>query len=157
VPIGGIVIVVLFFFLKVPVVNTPVMAGLKAIDWTGNLLIVGSALMVLLGLEFGDITYPWSSAAVLSLIVIGSAVFGLFILNEWKVAVNPVIPLRLFSNKSSVAGLLYTPVVSSFSSEFPITCRSTLSRSWGLALSVLVYISSPSLFRVPFLLPSPGP
>lgn len=106
VPVGGIVFVVLFFFLRIPVVKTPVMAGLRVIDWSGSLLIVGSALMVLLGLEFGDVTFPWSSATVISLIVFGSAVLGLFVLNEWKVAANPVIPLRLFTNRSSVAGFV---------------------------------------------------
>ncbi|ORY71162.1 major facilitator superfamily domain-containing protein [Pseudomassariella vexata] len=102
-PIGAVVFVVLLLFLKVPTPNTPVLAGLKAIDWAGSLLIVGAALMILLGLDFGDVTYPWSSATVICLIAFGSAVVGIFILNEWKFAPNPLIPLRLFSNRSSVA------------------------------------------------------
>ncbi|OIW24774.1 MFS general substrate transporter [Coniochaeta ligniaria NRRL 30616] len=102
-PIGAVVFVVLLLFLKVPTPHTPVLAGLKAIDWTGSLLIVGSTLMILLGLEFGDVTYPWSSATVACLLAFGTVVVGVFILNEWKLAVNPVIPLRLFVNRSSVA------------------------------------------------------
>jgi hypothetical protein len=103
VPIGAVVFFVLLLFLKIPSPHTPVLAGLKAIDWTGSLLIVGSTLMILLGLEFGDVTYPWSSATVICLLGFGSVVVGVFILNEWKLAVNPVIPLRLFVNRSSVA------------------------------------------------------
>jgi hypothetical protein len=103
VPISAIVFFVVLFFLELPTPNTPIIAGLKAIDWTGGLLIVGSALMILLGLEFGDVTYPWSSATVICLIVFGVAVLGIFIVNEWKFATNPVIPLRLFSNWSSIA------------------------------------------------------
>jgi len=106
VPIGGVVFFVVLFFLKVPTPGTPVVAGLKVIDWTGSLLIVGSALMILLGLEFGNITYPWSSATVICLIVFGAVVLGLFIVNEWKFAINPVIPLRLFTNRSSVAAYI---------------------------------------------------
>lgn len=102
-PIGAFVFVVLLFFLEVPSPNTPVLAGLKAIDWTGSLLIVGAALMVLLGLEFGDVTYPWSSPTVISLLVFGVFVIGIFVLNEWKFALNPVIPLRLFYDRSSAA------------------------------------------------------
>lgn len=79
------------------------LAGLKAIDWTGSVLIVGSTLMILLALEFGDATYPWSSATVICLLTFGTVVVGIFILNEWKLAINPVIPLRLFGNRSSVA------------------------------------------------------
>ena len=105
-PVGGLVFLVQLFFLKIPAPNTPVLAGLKAVDWTGSLLIIGSALMILLGLEFGGITFPWSSAAVICLITFGTVVLGLFLLNEWKLAINPVIPLRLFTNGSTVAAYL---------------------------------------------------
>ena len=97
VPIGVIVFVVLLVFLKVPSPDTPVLAGLKAIDWTGTILIIGASLMVLLGIEFGDVTYPWSSATVISLIAAGAVTVVVFFVNEWKVAANPIIPLRLFS------------------------------------------------------------
>lgn len=62
--------------------------------------------MVLLGVEFGGITFPWSSAVVICLITFGTVVLGLFLVNEWKLATNPVVPLRLFSNTSTVAAYL---------------------------------------------------
>ncbi|KAF2183578.1 MFS general substrate transporter [Zopfia rhizophila CBS 207.26] len=102
-PVGAVVFFVLLLFLKLPSPNTPVLAGLKAIDWTGSSLIVGAALMILLGLDFGNVKFPWSSTTVICLIVFGLAVIGVFVVNEWKFAMNPVIPLRLFSNRSSVA------------------------------------------------------
>ena len=97
-PVGAIVFVVLLLFLKVPTPGTPVSAGLKAIDWTGSILIVGGTLMVLLGMEFGDVTYPWSSVKVISLIVAGAVAVAIFFVNEWKVAANPIIPLKLLSS-----------------------------------------------------------
>ena len=103
VPIGAVVFIVIAVFLKLPTPRTPVLAGLKAIDWAGSLLIVGAALMVLLGLEFGNVTFPWSSATVICLITFGVATVGLFVVNEWKLAANPIIPLRLFKDRSSVA------------------------------------------------------
>lgn len=103
VPIGAVVFIVLLFYLKVPSPHTPVMAGLKAIDWPGSLLVVGGALMILLGLDFGNVTYPWSSATVICLIVFGAAAVGLFAIHEWKLAPNPIVPLRLFSTLSSAA------------------------------------------------------
>ncbi|KAI4862376.1 major facilitator superfamily domain-containing protein [Hypoxylon rubiginosum] len=102
-PISGAVFLVLLIFLKVPTPHTPVWEGLKAIDWTGSILIVSGTLMVLLGLDFGGSTYPWASPAVICLIFFGIFVISLFILNEWKVARNPIVPLRLFSSLSSVA------------------------------------------------------
>ncbi|KAK7955617.1 uncharacterized protein PG986_004839 [Apiospora aurea] len=57
-PIGAVVFVVIAVFLDLPTPQTPVLAGLKAIDWAGSFLILGAALMILLGLEFGDVTFP---------------------------------------------------------------------------------------------------
>lgn len=103
VPVGGVVFVVLLFYLRVPTPRTPVLAGLKAIDWVGSVLIVGGAFMVLLGMVFGDVTFPWSSATVICLIIFGVVTVGVFFANEWKLAKNPIIPLRLFSSVTTLA------------------------------------------------------
>lgn len=99
------VILCLYFFLHLDNPKTPVWAGLKAVDWAGSLAIIGGTLMLLLGLEFGGITYPWKSVEVICLIVFGIVLAALFILNEWKFARYPVMPLRLFRNPSAIAAL----------------------------------------------------
>ncbi|KAE8450586.1 hypothetical protein EG329_005930 [Mollisiaceae sp. DMI_Dod_QoI] len=104
-PCTGAVFIILVFFLKLHNPRTPVWEGLKAVDWAGSLSIVGGTLMLLLGLEFGGVTYPWSSAKVICLIVFGIVVAGLFVLNEWKFARYPVMPLRLFKHGSNIASL----------------------------------------------------
>ncbi|KAL4755511.1 hypothetical protein BDW72DRAFT_163959 [Aspergillus terricola var. indicus] len=105
-PIGGFSFLVLFFFLKVDSPKTPLIAGLKTIDWSGTLLIVGGTLMFLFGLQFGGVDYPWDSATVLCLIIFGLLTYALAMVNEWKVARYPVIPIRLFSNWHNVLVLL---------------------------------------------------
>ncbi|KAI0914486.1 major facilitator superfamily domain-containing protein [Ustulina deusta] len=100
-PIGGTVLVILLFFLKVASPGTPIVAGLKKIDWAGGSLVVGSVLMV--ALDFGDVVFPWSSATVIGLLVFGVVAGALFLVNEWKFAKEPIIPLHLFSSKSAVA------------------------------------------------------
>ncbi|KAI2613388.1 MFS general substrate transporter [Hypoxylon sp. NC1633] len=102
-PVSGIVFMVLFVFLNVTTAQTPILSGLKSIDWTGSILIICSTLMVLLGLDFGGTTYPWASPTVICLILFGCIVAACFILNEWKVAQNPILPLRLFSPSSLAA------------------------------------------------------
>jgi hypothetical protein len=104
-PITGAAIIGIFFFLHLDNPRTPVWDGLKAIDWLGSLSIIGGTLMLLLGLEFGGVTYPWNSATVICLIVFGIFTGFLFILNEWKLARYPVMPLRLFKNRSNIASL----------------------------------------------------
>ncbi|KID62948.1 Efflux pump dotC [Metarhizium brunneum] len=102
-PIGGVVFGILLVFLNVSNPGTPIVAGLKKIDWIGGALIIGSVLMVLLALDFGDVVFPWSSATVICLLVFGVVVLALFIVNEYKFATEPIIPLHIFSNKSSSA------------------------------------------------------
>lgn len=95
----------LVFFLKLDTPKTPVWEGLKAVDWIGSITIVGGTLMLLLGLELGGVNYPWDSATVLCLIIFGIFVAALFLLNEWKLARYPIMPLRLFRHRSNIAAL----------------------------------------------------
>ena len=59
--------------------------------------------MFLLGLEYGGVSYPWSSATVVCLIVFGILTWVIFAIYEWKFAAHPTMPVRLFNNRSSVA------------------------------------------------------
>lgn len=109
-PISGVAFVVLVFVLKLHNPKTPMKQGLLAIDWAGSLLIIGGTLMWLLGLEFGGVSFPWKSATTICLIVFGVSTVGLFLVYEWKVAKYPIMPIRLFRDRSSVAafGLAFT-------------------------------------------------
>ena len=84
------------------------MAGLRSIDWPGVLLMVGGTLMFLFGLEFGGVNYPWSSPTVICLIVFGVVAWVLAMLNEWKLAKYPIIPIRLFQNWHNAILLIAT-------------------------------------------------
>jgi len=90
----------MFFNIHTP--QTPFVAGIKAIDSTGALLIVGGLIMLLLGLEFGGVYYPWDSAIVLCLIVFGILTLVLFSFNEWKLAKYPIIPLHIFQGRGVI-------------------------------------------------------
>ncbi|KAF4948879.1 hypothetical protein FSARC_13620 [Fusarium sarcochroum] len=107
-PITAAVFVLLVLTLKLPSPDTPVWAGLKAIDWPGSFLIIGGTLMLLLGLYLGGIYEPWGSATVVCLIVFGIMAGALFVLNEWKLAEYPVIPVHLFKTWSSSAAYAVT-------------------------------------------------
>ncbi|KAH8766609.1 major facilitator superfamily domain-containing protein [Diaporthe sp. PMI_573] len=102
-PISGGAMVILFFALHLHNPRTGVKEGLAAIDWLGSLTIVGGTLMILLGLEFGGVTFPWDSPAVICLIVFGAVLVGVFFLVELRVAKIPVIPLRIFKQPSNLA------------------------------------------------------
>ncbi|KAG6010473.1 hypothetical protein E4U21_006475 [Claviceps maximensis] len=102
-PLAGVVLVILVFVLKLHNPRTPVKDGLMAIDWVGSLLIIGGTLMFLFGLEFGGVQQPWNSAIVICLILFGVVTIGVFAVYESRIAQYPIIPLRLFRHKNSIA------------------------------------------------------
>ena len=105
VPFDAIAFAIIMVFLDIETPKTPILDGLKAIDWLGVILITGGTVMFLLGLEYGGVSFPWSSATVVCLLVFGLVTIGLFFINEWKLAKYPMMPLRLFSQPSNLAAL----------------------------------------------------
>ncbi|KIL84504.1 hypothetical protein FAVG1_12295 [Fusarium avenaceum] len=146
-PISAVAFVILFFFLKLHNPRTPWKEGLLALDWPGSILIIGGTIMWLLGLEFGGVSFPWDSATVICLIVFGIAVVGIFIVYEWKVAQFPVLPVRLFSSRNSVAaygvGFTHAFVFMSGSYWLPLYYQSVLGASSLLSgVYLLPYVLS---------------
>ena len=81
------------------------MEGVRAIDWTGIVTFLGFTVMVLLGLNFGGAIFPWDSAKVIALLVVGSGFIIAFVYSEAKVAKYPLIPMSLFQKRTNVAAL----------------------------------------------------
>ena len=104
-PLDGLAFAILLFFLDIKTPRTPVLEGLKAIDWVGSIAVVGATLMFLFGLQYGGETAPWDSAEVICLIVFGIVLFALFLVWEWKFAVFPLMPLGLFHKRTNIATL----------------------------------------------------
>ncbi|KAK4197641.1 putative multidrug efflux system [Triangularia verruculosa] len=103
-PIGLVVFLTILVFLPLPSPpKTPILTGLKALDWSGSILIISGALMILLALDFGNVILAWSSPTVVNLLVFGILTLVLFFVNEWKLAPNPIFPARLFPNLSTIA------------------------------------------------------
>ena len=104
-PICGSTFILLLIFLDVHNPKTPVIEGLKAVDWFGSISILAATLMIFLGLEFGGVTFPWKSPQVLCLVIIGALTSGIFIFSEKRLARYPLMPLDLFKNPSNIASL----------------------------------------------------
>ncbi|KAF2636646.1 hypothetical protein P280DRAFT_408706 [Massarina eburnea CBS 473.64] len=104
-PLDGLAFVIILFFLDLHTPKTPLRKGLKAVDWLGSLSMIGGTVMLLLGLEFGGITFPWKSPTVICLIVFGVVMIGVFFLIEYRLAPSPLMPLDIFSQRSNIAAL----------------------------------------------------
>jgi len=100
--------VLIFLFLDVKHEKTTFVDGMKAIDWYGTFTFVAFTMMVMLGLDFGGDLFPWSSAKVIVLIVVGSLMIPAFIYSEMKLAKYPLLPPKLFGDRSNLCSLLVT-------------------------------------------------
>lgn len=142
-PLSGVGMIILAFVLKLHNPRTPMKEGLMAIDWPGSLLVIGGTVMWLLGLEFGGVTFPWKSVTTICLIVFGIFTVGLFLIYEWKIAKYPVIPIRLFKKRNSVAAYSMA-----FTHAFTF-----MSGSYWLPLYFQGVIGASSLLSGVYLLP----
>ncbi|KAI7857697.1 major facilitator superfamily domain-containing protein [Circinella umbellata] len=102
-PIGAVSLVILFFFLHLPTPKQNLKEKLKRIDYAGNFLVLGAATLFLLAMNFGGQTFPWKSAAVIAPFVLTGVLIALLVVVEMKFAKEPLMPPRLFKNRSVVA------------------------------------------------------
>lgn len=106
-PVTGLAFALLLFLLDVHNPKTKFKDGIKAVDWIGSVTIVAIMVMVLLGLNFGGVTYPWSSPKVICLVVVGSLLVVLFVVNEQRFARRPIMPIGMFRQRSNVACCIF--------------------------------------------------
>ncbi|KAL3438668.1 major facilitator superfamily domain-containing protein [Aspergillus tetrazonus] len=105
-PVCGTAFVLLILFLDVHNPRTPMLEGIKAVDWFGSLSILAISVMILLGLDFGGDTFPWDSPKVICLIVFGALMSVAFIYSEKRLAKYPLMPLHIFTSRSNIACFL---------------------------------------------------
>ena len=107
-PITAISLIVIIFLLPLRRVKGGIIPKLKLIDWYGSVLTISWAVLVLLGLSWAGNEYPWVSAAVLVPLIVGLFLLGLFLLVEWKFVSLPLVPLRIFKDKTVAAAMVAT-------------------------------------------------
>jgi EmrB/QacA subfamily drug resistance transporter len=93
------------------------------IDWLGSLSITAAVVPLILALIWGGSKYAWSSVTIMGLFAVAAIMTLVFILIERKAA-DPIIPLRLFKERSFTlvsiitvltsalmfGGILYIPI-----------------------------------------------
>ncbi|RHZ83132.1 hypothetical protein Glove_99g40 [Diversispora epigaea] len=97
-PLGAISIPLILIFLNLPKPKGTFLDKLKRIDYLGTLLIVLATVSLLLALNWGGNEYSWTSAIVLSLLVVGGVLYVVFALVEIFIVVEPIAPPRVFRN-----------------------------------------------------------
>lgn len=95
-PVAALAFVVLQRTLHLPVVRRDV-----HIDYPGALLLVGGVSILLVWVSLGGQQLEWTSGASLALVATAVVVLALAVLVEGRYAVEPVVPLRLFRDRTT--------------------------------------------------------
>lgn len=101
--IGGVSMLMVIIFLQVKYNKEMAFAQkIRRIDYIGNVLLIGSTVAILFALTYGGTLYPWSSGRIIASLVIGFLGLGVFIgFETLNFVVEPVVPPRLFTNRTS--------------------------------------------------------
>ena len=86
-----------FVVVDIPVKETDE-SKIQRVDFTGAVLLVASVVVLLLGLNAGGNTVPWSHPLVIVSLPLAAFLFALFVYHEAYRAVEPIIPVGLLRN-----------------------------------------------------------
>jgi hypothetical protein len=116
-------LVILIIFLKDRQRQGASKSFVKEVDWSGMALISLAFLALLYGFLAGGAVYPWSNVRIIASLVVGGVGVVLFILHQGFIverftSARPLMPLRLFSHRTSATGYTITLLHSLAASAF---------------------------------------
>ena len=97
--------VMVFFIVKVPVKTTE-KSVLKRVDYLGSLILTCALVLFLVGLNTGGNVLPWTHPLVLTALPLSLVFLLIFIYVEEKIALEPIIPIRLLLNRTVASACL---------------------------------------------------
>ncbi|KAJ6506288.1 MFS general substrate transporter [Mycena vitilis] len=108
VPLACLTFIVVFVFLRLHTPRESLRRKLARVDWLGNALIMASACSCMIALTWGGVQFPWSSPRVLVPLILGVCGLVLSQYYESRWPVQPTIPMKVLSNRTSFAGYVAT-------------------------------------------------
>ncbi|KAL1895608.1 hypothetical protein Sste5346_005077 [Sporothrix stenoceras] len=134
-PIAGVAIPVVVFFLNVPKLPPPPTAAgapapvplkemtipqiLRRFDLVGTILIIPSIVSLLLALEWAGTTYAWNSWRIILLLVVFAVCFAGWATVQFLAGDAATLPLRMIKQRSLAAAMVYMFFVMGF--MYPLT------------------------------------
>ncbi|KAL1799022.1 hypothetical protein ACET3X_003059 [Alternaria dauci] len=113
-PVGVLAFAIVFFFLRLP--STPreklsVFTQVKRLDPIGLLFFVPSMVCLILALQWGGTSEPWSSPKIIGLLVTFAVTFVAFLIVEFTMPDTAMAPSRVILNRSVGGAMLFTFVL----------------------------------------------
>ncbi|KAI1451256.1 MFS general substrate transporter [Annulohypoxylon moriforme] len=111
-PIGGLAMVVIFFFLNIARVNNPENKTLRArileLDLIGAVVLVPAIILFLLALQWGGAQYAWNDGRIIGLFVGAGIMTLLFICIEHYQQDKGLLPPRFFKNRNLLCAMMFS-------------------------------------------------
>ncbi|KUJ21691.1 MFS general substrate transporter [Mollisia scopiformis] len=109
-PIGGVVVAVIVLMLKdKPSTNTDTLKQqLWKLDPFGSLVFLPGIICLLLALQWGGTTYPWSNARVIVLFIISGILLSLFVFIQFRMGDNATVPIHIIKQRSVASGAYFS-------------------------------------------------
>ncbi|KAI1607883.1 DNA repair protein RAD50 [Exophiala viscosa] len=112
-PCGAVAIAMIVLFLHIPAgmlqQNSSTLREKAArLDWLGTACFLPGIICLILALQWGGVTYSWSNARVVVLLVLAGVLFVAFVLiQRWK-GKDATIPGHILLNRSILAGVWFS-------------------------------------------------
>ncbi|KAI0888031.1 MFS general substrate transporter [Annulohypoxylon maeteangense] len=111
-PIGGLAMVVIFFFLNIARVNNPdnktLLARVLELDLLGAVVLIPAIVLFLLALQWGGSQYPWSDRRIVGLFAAASVMTLIFIGIEHYQQDKGLLPPRFFRNRNLLCAMSFS-------------------------------------------------
>ncbi|KAJ7236847.1 major facilitator superfamily domain-containing protein [Mycena rebaudengoi] len=101
IPLSGLAFFLVAAFLQVKQPKAPFAANLRS----GSVIVAVASGLTIIGLAWGGIRYPWSSAQVLIPLIIGLFLLLVFTFYEARVPRLPTIPSDILENRTSMSSV----------------------------------------------------
>ena len=112
-PIGAVVMTVLIFILHTPKSkNTDtIKQQMWKLDPFGTLVFLPGIVCLLLPLQWGGTTYPWSNGRIIALFILAAILIGIFIYIQFRMGERATVPIRIISQRSIASGAFASAII----------------------------------------------
>ncbi|KAI9499823.1 major facilitator superfamily domain-containing protein [Coemansia spiralis] len=140
-PFCAVALLLVLFFMRLPKPAGSIREKAAKIDGLGSTLFLLGTVPLLLGLSWGGREYSWVSPLVLGCLGSGALMLAVFMLVEWKIPSEPIVPSRLLAVRNVALSALghlffgaagYGPIV--FVPQWALLVRGASAISAGIHL-----------------------